>query len=107
SPVIWELRQIVRTSSRTPEGITLSRRRDSDRSMIRATAMIDATMRNQIGQPAAWINENKAGLSVCRDARNIRLARMAESGEACPDERELSVFFTRAGKGGCRTGVGA
>jgi hypothetical protein len=52
-----------------------------DRSMINATVTIEAMIRNQMGQPAAWIIENKGQLqwmpTASRQGPAARVPRMA------------------------------
>src|SRR5690606_7848354 len=60
SGVIGCARRSPRTSSRRPGGSTLARLSDRKRSMISATAAIEAMMRNHTGQPAAWIRDSNS-----------------------------------------------
>jgi hypothetical protein len=103
-----------------PDGRILRRCKVIERSMIRATVTIEAAIRNQMGQPAAWIIENN--ISSKNDADAMPAAKQRDAsrdigpqagrGEQVRDglrprqmngrraERELSGFFTTACKSG-------
>jgi len=53
------------TSSSKAGGETRFARKEIERSMIKPTAMMDATIKNQIGQPAASTIANTRILQMC------------------------------------------
>ncbi len=78
SGVACRPRCIVSTSSSRWAGITLRRCSEIARSMISATARNDAMIRNQTGQPAAWMIENTdtSGGTVARAPATRREPRI-------------------------------
>jgi hypothetical protein len=50
--------------STNPGGATMLCRSDQSRSRIKASAMMDAKISGQIGQPAAWMSDHTGQRSV-------------------------------------------
>src|SRR3954470_8387878 len=72
-------------------------RSEIDRSMMSATAMMEAARRNQIGQPAdCSIANNLFPYSYCERARNVRQRRAREQLTRCSNRDDYVVLALHA-----------
>jgi hypothetical protein len=81
------------TSFSSVGGRTRDVRRYSILSTITVTATIDATSKNQMGQPAAWMSENKCQLRV-QEKQRATVSASLSAGKASNQSVGTLIFIT-------------